>query len=126
MVRIALVIFSCLIAILAISSTAARAGDYYYADGYYGDSYYGGSAYSHGGYENGYYGERTYGRYYRYRDDYGYYGPRHGYYGRGPVWYSSSCCYRRVVRYERSVHYAPVYSDRGYYDDGADDDYGWR
>ncbi|MEI9805712.1 MAG: hypothetical protein WDN48_16565 [Pseudolabrys sp.] len=37
------------------------------------------------------------------------------------VWYSSSCCYRKTVRHERTVHYSRVeeersYERRGYYD----------
>lgn len=135
MTRTAFVIFSCFFAFLGISTGAARAGDYYY----------GGSAYSHGGYENGYYGERSYGRYYHYGDDdygAGYYGHRYygngnyryggGHYGYGPArdaWTGSHCCYRRIVRHERSVHYERLYSDYGYdgrsYDDGGRYDDDW-
>lgn len=49
-----------------------------------------------------------------------------GYYGGGyrssgeNVWYSSSCCYRKVVRHERTVHY--VRND-GYYGGGYRDGY---
>jgi hypothetical protein len=37
------------------------------------------------------------------------------------VWYSDNCCYRKIVRHERSVRYEreddePVYERRGYYD----------
>ncbi len=39
-------------------------------------------------------------------------GYRHGY--SSNVWYSSSCCYRKVVRHERRVRY--VRTDDGYYD----------
>jgi hypothetical protein len=46
------------------------------------------------------------------------YAPRHY----GQVWYSSSCCYRRVVRHERSVYYVPAYGG-GYY---SDRHYGYR
>ena len=31
------------------------------------------------------------------------------------VWYSSDCCYKKVVRHERSVHYRRIDND-GYYD----------
>jgi hypothetical protein len=91
------------LALLAIPATQAKAGDYYYGgSGYYGDGYYRGSSY-----DDGYYRRRHY-------DD-GYYRPRHR-----SVWYSSNCCYRKVVRHERSVRYVPT--DYGYrssdYNDG--------
>ena len=39
----------------------------------------------------------------------------------GNVWYSSDCCYKKVIRHERSVRYVPVdeerrYERHGYYD----------
>jgi hypothetical protein len=37
--------------------------------------------------------------------DYGYGASGYGAYGPGQVWYSSSCCYRRVVRHQRDVFY---------------------
>ena len=45
------------------------------------------------------------------------------------VWYSSSCCYRRVVRHVRSVYYEPVdegysYYRRPYYHSYYNGDYG--
>jgi hypothetical protein len=50
----------------------------------------------------------------------GYYGS--GYYGQpsygDQVWYSSSCCYRKIVRHERSVRYEPVFGGNGYYGSG--------
>lgn len=51
-----------------------------------------------------------------YNED-GYYRHRHS----GNVWYSSSCCYKKIVRHERSVRYVPVdeerrYERHGYYD----------
>jgi hypothetical protein len=59
-----------------------------------GDYYYG----------EGYYPHSYYGDYYRPH--------RHS---NARVWYSSSCCYRKVVRHVRTVHYERV-----------DDGYGWR
>jgi hypothetical protein len=53
-----------------------------------------------------------------------YYGARHyagGVYGSPNgdyVWYSSSCCYRKIVRHERSVRYERVYGGGGYYGAG--------
>lgn len=44
-----------------------------------------------------------------YNDD-GYYRHRHS----SNVWYSSNCCYRKVVRHERSVRYERVYNERSY------------
>lgn len=51
----------------------------------------------------------------------GYYGHRHA----TSVWYSSSCCYRKIVRHERSVRYVRTddgyrqgYYGRPYYRDG--------
>lgn len=39
-----------------------------------------------------------------------------GYYRHpGNVWYSSNCCYRKVVRHERSVRYVAVEHERSYY-----------
>jgi hypothetical protein len=58
------------------------------AGDYYGDGYY----------RSGYHGG-------------GYYGPRY----RSNVWYSSSCCYKKVVRHVRQVHYHRIYRE-GYYD----------
>ncbi len=51
-----------------------------------------------------------------YNED-GYYRHRHS----DNVWYSSNCCYRKVVRHERSVRYERVdeersYERHGYYD----------
>lgn len=51
-----------------------------------------------------------------YRED-SYYRNRHS----GNVWYSSDCCYKKIVRHERSVRYVPVdeerrYERHGYYD----------
>ena len=31
-----------------------------------------------------------------------------GYYGQDRVWHSESCCYRKIVRHERSVRYVPA------------------
>lgn len=45
-----------------------------------------------------------------YYDD-GYSRPRHSY----NTWSSSDCCYKKVVRHERSVHYRRLH-DEGYYD----------
>ncbi|HEY0223871.1 MAG TPA: hypothetical protein VGC38_05085 [Pseudolabrys sp.] len=46
----------------------------------------------------------------------GYYGHRHA----DNVWYSSSCCYRKIVRHERSVRYVRTdndgYERHGYYE----------
>lgn len=47
----------------------------------------------------------------------GHYGHRHY----GNVWYSSSCCYKKIVRHERSVRYVRIdeegsYHRHGYYD----------
>jgi hypothetical protein len=48
----------------------------------------------------------------------GYYGRRHA----DNVWYTSNCCYRKVVRHERSVRYVRTYDEdrsyerRGYYE----------
>lgn len=47
----------------------------------------------------------------------GYYRQRHS----GNVWYSSNCCYKKIIRHERSVRYVPVDEERrnerhGYYD----------
>jgi hypothetical protein len=89
------------LACLALIATPASAGDYYGGGGYYGDSYR--------GYGDGYYRSRYSGNGYyrsRYSDD-GYYRPRHR-----NVWYSSNCCYRKLVRHERSVRY--VREDYGY------------
>ena len=59
--------------------------------------------------------------YYRYDDGY----RVQPYHRNVRVWYSSSCCYRRIVRHERTVRYVPVerygYGGRryryGYYDE---------
>ncbi|HET7598236.1 MAG TPA: hypothetical protein VFK15_14990 [Burkholderiales bacterium] len=51
----------------------------------------------------------------------GYYGARYyagGVYGSPAgdyVWYSSSCCYRKIVRHERSVRYERVHAGGAYY-----------
>jgi hypothetical protein len=79
---------SCLLIPLGLVATPARAGDYYSGGGYYGDGYY-----------------RT-----RHYDDY--YRPRRHY---GGTWYTSKCCYRRVVRH--SAYYERTYRS-SYYDDG--------
>lgn len=42
---------------------------------------------------------------------------RHG----GSVWYSSSCCYKKIVRHERSVRYVRVDEGRPYYRNGYHD-----
>jgi hypothetical protein len=34
----------------------------------------------------------------------------------GKVWYSSKCCYKKIVRHERSVRYVRTYGDDDYYD----------
>ena len=52
------------------------------------------------------------GDYYRYDDGYSYRTHHHN----AGVWYSSSCCYRRVVRHEATVRYVPI-ERYGYYDD---------
>lgn len=44
------------------------------------------------------------GDYYRYDGGYSYHAHPHA----GHVWYSSSCCYRRIVRHEARVRYVPV------------------
>jgi hypothetical protein len=85
------------LAFVALLGTAAKAGDYY--GGYYADGCYGRGLFS-GCYGRSYYAPRRYGQ----------------------VWYSSSCCYRRVERHERSVYYVPAYGG-GYYRDGY---YGYR
>ncbi len=77
---------------LALASSPAQAGNY----GYYGDGYYLRHHYSHVGYRP----------YYRHRH-------RHT-----RVWYTSSCCYRKVVRHTRSVHYQRLYEGEGYPDYG--------
>ncbi|MGC1465145.1 MAG: hypothetical protein WA792_05380 [Pseudolabrys sp.] len=51
--------------------------------------------------------------------EYGYYGDGYHRHYSGNVWYSSNCCYRRVVRH--SAHYEHLYGDgyyprHGYYD----------
>jgi hypothetical protein len=76
--------------VFGLSMTPAAAGGYY-SNGYYGDGYYG----------NGYYGN-------------GYYG------GRSSVWYSSNCCYRKIVRHVRTVNFVQTepYRRYGYYDGG--------
>lgn len=50
------------------------------------------------------------GEYYRHDDGYSY----RPYHRNVRVWYSSSCCYRRVVRHEARVRYVPV-ERYGYY-----------
>jgi hypothetical protein len=47
-----------------------------------------------------------------YEDGYGY---RHRH--SSNVWYSSNCCYRKVVRHERRVRYVRVDEERPYYRD---------
>jgi hypothetical protein len=57
-------------------------------------------------------------------DDYygrnSYYGPDSYYGGRANVWYSSNCCYRRIVRHVSVVQYVPTepYRRYGYYGGG--------
>lgn len=50
-------------------------------------------------------------------------GGYNGYRTGGNVWYSSSCCYRKVVRHERRVRYVRTYGDGynggGYYNGGG-------
>jgi hypothetical protein len=41
-----------------------------------------------------------------------------GEYGARYVWYSSSCCYQKVVRHEREVRYVPLGYAPFSYDDG--------
>jgi hypothetical protein len=80
--------------VFGLSTTPAAAGGYY-SNGYYGNGYYG----------NGYYGNGYYGN--------GYYG------GRSSVWYSSNCCYRKIVRHVRTVNFVPTEPYRyGYYGNG--------
>lgn len=48
-------------------------------------------------------------------------GPRDGYYPRrhqGRVWYSSDCCYKKIVRHERSARYVRIepYRRHSYYE----------
>lgn len=78
----------CVIASLALFSGTAKAGDYYNG-GYSGYSGYYNGGYRYSGYRSGYSGYRS-----------------------GTVSYSSSCCYRKVVRHVRSVRY--VRTDDGY------------
>lgn len=66
------ILSACVLVILALPTSPAKAGDYY--------------------------------------DD-GYYRPRHS----SSTWYSSDCCYKKIVRHERSVHYRRLH-DEGYYD----------
>lgn len=47
-----------------------------------------------------------------YYDD-GYYRPRHSY--NYNTYYSTDCCYKKIVRHERSVHYRRL-NDESYYD----------
>ena len=111
----------CMFASLGILNSPANAGGYgyygyrpygvggdddYYRDhaynvGYYGHHYYSGAYYGHRYYRGGYYGHRYYSGGYYHRN-------RH-------VWYTSHCCYRKVVRHSRSVHYEPVYRGYSYY-----------
>jgi hypothetical protein len=47
------------------------------------------------------------------------------------VWYSSSCCYKKVIRHERSVRYSRIeeerrYDRQGYYDRPYRDNYSER
>lgn len=86
------VLCSFLFASVVIFASPATAGGYY-GGGYYGDGYYGGGYYG-GGYHGG------------------------GYYGHYPhVWYSSRCCYRKIIRHERIVHFERLYRPyyHGYY-----------
>ena len=86
MPRIAYVILcSCLLVFTVLLAGPARAGDY--RDGYYRDGY-------------------NSGRYYRSR----YHRARHP-----RVWYSSNCCYRKIVRHVRSVRYVRVRPRHRYY-----------
>jgi hypothetical protein len=95
--RIAFALLSVfLLASFGFPISPAKAGDYDYSgDGYSGGGYYG-HRYSDVGYRH------------RYYDD--------GYYRRHrSVWYTSSCCYRKVVRHTRSVRYERLYDDHSYY-----------
>jgi hypothetical protein len=84
-------LYACLLLCLAVLARPASAQDYYYGDGY------------------------THHYYHPYYDG-GYYHPhRHS-----QVWYSSSCCYRKVVRHVRTVHYERVDEGYPYY---RDDEY---
>ena len=86
MPRIAYVILcSCLLVLTALFAGPACAGDY--GDGYYRDGYYGGRSYR-GGYHRPH---------------------------RTRVWYSSNCCYRKIVRHVRSVRYVRVRPRHRYY-----------
>lgn len=103
--RIAFVsLCSIVLASLGLLIGPAKAGDYNYGDGYYGHRYD----------DGGYYGHRS--------NDDGYYRRRH----RGHTWYTSNCCYRRVVRhtawYERTHRYG--YYGNGYYRHRYYGDYG--
>ena len=103
MTRIAYVILcSCLLVFAALSAGPANAGDGYYRNGNYGN--YGN--YGDVAYRDGYNG----GRYDRGRT-----------YRSHPtrVWYSSNCCYRKIVRHVRAVRYVhvrPRHRYYGYYD----------
>lgn len=103
---------SCVLLSLAAVFAPAQAGDYY-DNGYYRDGYQ--------RHHDGYYRHRhhRYG-YRRSYERYGYDRPR-----ARSVWYTSSCCYRRVVKhtayYERKYrpHHAGYYgrpNRYGYYD----------
>jgi hypothetical protein len=94
------VLYSCVLLALGLSMNPAAAGGYY-SNGYYGNGYY----------RNGYNGNGYYGN--------GYYG------GHSSVWYSSKCCYRKIVRHVRVVNYVPTepYRRYGYYGNGYGNGY---
>jgi hypothetical protein len=101
------VLFSCLLLSVGIVVGPATAGEY---NGGYGGGYNG--RYN-GGYDGGDNGGYN-GRYYR-----GYNGGYNGYSrGVANVWYSSQCCYRKLVRHVREVRFVRTepYRRYGYYD----------
>lgn len=81
------ILCSCVFLSLA-ALVPAQAGDHY-GDGYDRGGYHGGGGYHRSGYDR----------------------PRY----RSNVWYSSSCCYKKVVRHVRQVHYQRIYRE-SYYD----------
>jgi hypothetical protein len=91
---------------LGLLTSPATAGDYYYGDGYDNGYYSDVGYYGHRYNDDGYYRHR-------YSDDGYYYHHRHY----GNTWYTSNCCYRRVVRH--TAWYEPTYRygdyDNGYY-----------
>ncbi len=91
MSRIAYVILcSCLLVFTVLLAGPVRAGDY--RDGYYRDGYDSGRYYRSHSYRS---------RSYRAR--------------RLRVWYSSNCCYRKIVRHVRAVRYVRVRPRHRYY-----------